>query len=137
MVLASPGPLLTPPPSSSIPKTPIGSYSAQTPFCNRNPTPPLPGGRGGRRRGRGTGGQSGPQPDADALATPPPQRNCVGRQLTTLQPTKRQPATASAAERGRRVTTARRTTTRAAPGLSDSPWLNRSYRASYIPLYSS
>ena len=29
MVLAAPGPLLTPPPSSSIPKTPIRSYSAK------------------------------------------------------------------------------------------------------------
>jgi hypothetical protein len=31
MVLASPGQLLTPSPSSSPPKTPIRSYSAQTP----------------------------------------------------------------------------------------------------------
>jgi hypothetical protein len=30
MVLAAPGPLLTPPPSSSPPKTPYRSYSAQT-----------------------------------------------------------------------------------------------------------
>ena len=30
MVLAAPGPLLTPPPSSSPPKTPHRSYSAQT-----------------------------------------------------------------------------------------------------------
>jgi hypothetical protein len=29
MVLAAPGPLLTPPPSSSPPKTPIRSYSVQ------------------------------------------------------------------------------------------------------------
>jgi hypothetical protein len=29
MVLAAPGPLLTPPPSSSPPKTPFRSYSAQ------------------------------------------------------------------------------------------------------------
>jgi hypothetical protein len=37
MVLASPGPLLTPPPSSSPPKTPF--YSAITPPRYGNPTP--------------------------------------------------------------------------------------------------
>ncbi len=47
MVLASPGPLLTPPPSSSPPKTPIRSYSAKTPPRNGHPTPPPPGGRFG------------------------------------------------------------------------------------------
>jgi hypothetical protein len=67
MLLASPGPLLTPPPSSFPLKTPIRSYSAQTPPRNGNPTLPSPGGRGGRRRGRGTGGQNGPQADAIAL----------------------------------------------------------------------
>jgi len=43
MVLACPGPLLTPPPSSSPPKTPTRSYSTQTPPRNGNPTPPPPG----------------------------------------------------------------------------------------------
>ena len=42
MVLAAPGPLLTPPPSSSPPKTPVRSYSAQTPLRNGDPTPPQP-----------------------------------------------------------------------------------------------
>ena len=70
MVLAAPGPLLTPPSSSSPPKTPIRSYSAQTPARNGNPTTPLPGGRGGRRPGRGTGGQNRPQADANALRHP-------------------------------------------------------------------
>jgi hypothetical protein len=79
MVLADPGPLLTPPPSSSPPKTPIRSYSAQTPPRNGNPTPPPPGGRGGRRRGRGTGGQNGPQTDADALRHPRHLRSSDGR----------------------------------------------------------
>jgi hypothetical protein len=41
MVLASLGPLFTPPPSSSPPKTPIRSYSAQTSPRNGNPTLPL------------------------------------------------------------------------------------------------
>jgi len=104
MVLASPGLLLTPPPGSSPPKTPIRSYSAQTPPRNGNPTPPLPGGRCGRRPGRGTGGQNRPQADADALRHP---RHCTattqlrrGCPLTTLQSTKQQPATAGAVERG-------------------------------------
>jgi hypothetical protein len=41
MVLADPGPLLTPPPSSSPPKTPYWSYSTQTRSQNeeKNRTP--------------------------------------------------------------------------------------------------
>jgi hypothetical protein len=99
MVLASPGPLLTPPPSSFPPTTPKRSYSAQTPPRNGNPTPPPPGGRGGLRQGLGTGRQNWPQADADALRHP-------RHSATTLQPTKRQPTTAGAVERGGRVTTA-------------------------------
>jgi hypothetical protein len=60
MVLASPGPLLTPLPSSSPPKTPFRSYSATTPPSYGNQTPPSPGSRGSSRRGRGMGGQNGP-----------------------------------------------------------------------------
>jgi hypothetical protein len=52
MVLASPGPLLTPPPSSSPPKTPFRSYSAITLPRYGNPTPPPPGGSCSSRRGR-------------------------------------------------------------------------------------
>ena len=40
MVLAAPGPLLTPPPSSSPPKTPYLSYSAQIRSQNEEKTPP-------------------------------------------------------------------------------------------------
>ena len=128
MVLASPGPLLIPPPSSSPPKTPFRSYSATTPLffvsarTNKrqqhhygNPTPPSPGGRGSSRWGRGMGGQNGPtQTCSDTPATARLRR---GRPLMTLQPTKRQPATVGAVERGGRVTTARQTTTRAVPGF--------------------
>jgi hypothetical protein len=40
MVLAAPCPLLTPPPSSSPPKTPHWSYSAQTRSQNEKKNPP-------------------------------------------------------------------------------------------------
>jgi hypothetical protein len=71
MVLASPGhSVLTPPRSSSPPKTPIRSYSAQTPPRNGNPTQPQPVGCGCTRKGRGTGGQDGPQAYADVLQQP-------------------------------------------------------------------
>ena len=40
MVLTTPGPLLTPLPSSSLPKTPHLSYSAQTQSQNEEKTPP-------------------------------------------------------------------------------------------------
>ena len=40
MVLAAPGPLLTPPPSSPPPKTPFRSYSAQTRSQNEEKNPP-------------------------------------------------------------------------------------------------
>ena len=49
--ITSPGPLLTPPPSFSPPKTPHRSYSAITPPRYVNPTPPSPGGRGSSRQG--------------------------------------------------------------------------------------
>jgi hypothetical protein len=52
------------------PKTPIRSYSAQTPPHNGNQTPPPSGGCCGRRLGLGTGGQNGPQADADVMQHP-------------------------------------------------------------------
>ena len=70
MVLASPGPLLTPPPSSSPPKTPFRSYSATTPPSYVNQTQPSPDGSYSSRQGRGMGGQNGPQADADVLRHP-------------------------------------------------------------------
>jgi len=70
MVLASPGPLLTPPPSSSPPKTPFRSYSVITPPRYGNQTPPPPDSSCSSRRGRGMGGQNGPQADAVALRHP-------------------------------------------------------------------
>jgi hypothetical protein len=93
MVLASPGPLLTPPPSSPPPKTPIRSYSDQTP--PRMGTRPRPrqvaaaaaGGDGARET------TTGPRLTRTCCDTPATARLCRGRPLTILQPTKRQPDT--------------------------------------------
>jgi len=132
MVLASPGPLLTPPPSSSPQKTSIWSYSAQTPPINGNPTPfgvvklhpemgtqtrlgssaAAAGGDGAREA------RTGSRLTLTRCDTPVTTRLRRGRPLTTLQPTKRQPATADAVELGGSVTTASRTTAMAAPGCS-------------------
>jgi len=54
MVLASPGPLLTPPPSSSPPKTPHRSYSAQTRSQNEEKNPPTLASDGRRRECQNT-----------------------------------------------------------------------------------
>ena len=60
--------------------------------------------------------RTGPRQTQTCRDTPATARLRRGSPLTTLQPTKRQPATAGAVERGGRVTTARQTTTRAVPG---------------------
>jgi hypothetical protein len=117
MVLASLGPPLTPPSSSCPPKTPIRSYSAQTPPRNWNQTQTPTGSRGCSRLGRGMGGQNSPRQTRTLCYTPATARLHRGSPLTTLQPSKQQPATAGVVERGGRVTTARRTTTRAAPAV--------------------
>jgi hypothetical protein len=70
MVLASPGPLLTPPPSSSPPKTPFQSYSATTPPCYGNQTPPSPVSIGSSRQGLSMEGQNWPQADTDVPRHP-------------------------------------------------------------------
>jgi hypothetical protein len=62
--------------------------------------------------------RTGLRPTQTCCDTPATARLCRGSQLTTLQSTKRQSATAGAVEWGGRVTTARQTTTRAAPGCS-------------------
>jgi len=101
MVLASPGPLLTPPPSSSPPKTPFRSYSDTTPPRYGNQTPPSPGQAVAVAAG-GDGAwesRTGPRLTQTCSDTPVTARLRRGRQLTTLQPTKRQPATVGAVER--------------------------------------
>jgi hypothetical protein len=71
MVLAAPGPLLTPPPSSSPPKTPHRSYSAQTRSQNEEknlpPKPYLPL----QIRTRHRQSQDAGYPSHNALPTPP------------------------------------------------------------------
>ncbi len=121
MVLGSPGPLLTPPPASSPPKTPFRSYSDTTPPRYGNPTPPSPGGRGNAAAAGGAGAweaRTGPRQTQTCSDTPVTAWLCRVRELTTLQPTKWQPSTVGAVERGGRVTMARQTTTRAVPGCS-------------------
>jgi hypothetical protein len=56
-----------------------------------------------------------PRPTQTRSDTPATARLRRGRPLTTLQPTKRQPATVGAVERGGRVTTARQTCQREGP----------------------
>ena len=65
--------------------------------------------------------RTGPRLTQTCSDTPATARLRRGRPLTTLQPTKRQPATAGAVDRGGRVTTARRTTTRTAPVAATRP----------------
>jgi hypothetical protein len=65
--------------------------------------------------------RTGPRQTRTRCNTPATARLRRGRPLTTLQPTKRQPATSGEVEWGGRVTTARRTTTRTAPGCSPPP----------------
>ena len=109
MVLASPGPFRTP--SSSPPKTPFRSYSAITPPRYGNPTLP-PQAAAAAASGDGAWeARTGPRQTQTCRDTPATARLCRGRPLKTLQPTKRQPATVDAVERGGRVTTARQTMT--------------------------
>jgi hypothetical protein len=118
MVLASPdtGPLLTPTPSSSPPKIPFRSYSAITPPRHGNPTPPPPGGRGSSRRGRGMGGQNGPQADADVLRHP--RHSATALRQSADDTTTNQTTTSHrrCGRAGRESHDAMQTTTRAAPG---------------------
>jgi hypothetical protein len=123
MVLADPGPLPTPPSSFCPPKTPNRSHSDQTPICNGDPTPLPPGGRSCRRRSRGTGGQDWPRANTDTRRQPPQRLVFVAVPSTTGHqpshpPTTRQPVIVCVVELGWRGTTARQTTTRAAPGRS-------------------
>ena len=117
MVLATSGPLLTPPLQVLPPPRRPRSYSAITPPRYGNQTPPPPVGSCSSRREGVCEARTGPRQTQTRCVTPATARLRRGSQLTTLQPTKRQPA-AGAVERGVRVTTARQTTTRAAPGCS-------------------
>jgi hypothetical protein len=65
--------------------------------------------------------RTGPRQTQTCRDNPATARLHRGRPLTTLQPTKQQPATVGVVERGGRVTTARQTTTRASRGCSPRP----------------
>jgi hypothetical protein len=121
MVLAAPGPLLTPPPSSSPPKTPHRSYSAQTRSQNEEKNPPpkpyLPLQTRTRHR-------RSHRPHVPMLMrgnTPPTTRSPPHRSRPTGNPPNRQPATVSEEERGGRDPTSRRTSMRAAPNCRPPP----------------
>jgi hypothetical protein len=62
--------------------------------------------------------RTGPRQTQTCSDTPDTTQLHRGCLLMTLQPTKQQPATVGAVERGGRVSTARETTTRAVPGCS-------------------
>jgi hypothetical protein len=115
MVLAAPGPLLTPPPSSSPPKTPHRSYSAQTRSQDEEKNPPPkqylpPQTRTRHRRAH--------RPHVPMLMrgnTPPTTRSPPHQSRLTGNPPNLQPVTVGEEERGGRDPTSRRTPMRAAP----------------------
>ncbi len=115
MVLAAPGPLLTPPPSSSPPKTPHWSYSTQTRSQDeeKNPTPKpyLPPQTRTRHR-------LAHKPHVPTLMrgnTPPTTRSPPHQSHLTGNPPTLQPVTVSEEERVGRDPTSRRTLMRTAP----------------------
>ena len=121
MVLAAPGPLLTPPPSSSPPKTPHRSYSAQTRSQdeekNPSPKPYLPPQTRTRHR-------RAHRPHVPTLMrgnTPPTTRSPPHRSRRTGNPPNLQPVTVSEEERGGRDPTSRRMPMRAAPDCRPPP----------------
>jgi hypothetical protein len=121
MVLAAPGPLLTPPPSSSPPKTPHRSYSAQTRSQdeekNPSPKPYLPPQTRTRHR-------RAHRPHVPTLMrgnTPPTTSSPPHQSRLTGNPPNLQPVTVSEEERGGRDPTSRRTPMRAAPDCRPPP----------------
>ena len=120
MVLAAPGPLLTPPPSSSPPKTPHRSYSAQTRSQNEEknlpPKPYLPLQTRTRHR-------QSHRPHVPMLmrGTPPTNRSPPHQSRPTENPPNLQPATVGEEERDWRDPTSRRTSMRAASDCRPPP----------------
>jgi hypothetical protein len=113
MVLAAPGPLLTPPPFSSPPKTPHQSCSAQTRSQNEEQNLPpkqyLPLQTRTRHR-------RSHRPHVPMLmrGTPPTMRSPPHQSRQTENPPNLQPATVGEEERGGRDPTSRRTSMRVA-----------------------
>jgi hypothetical protein len=115
MVLAAPGPLLTPPPSSSPPKTPHRSYSAQTRSQNEEKNPPPKPYLPLQTRTRHRRSHRPHVPTLMRGNTPPTTRSPPHRSRRTGNPPNRQPATVGEEELGGRDPTSRRTSMRAAP----------------------
>jgi hypothetical protein len=121
MVLDAPGPLLTPPPSSSPPKTPHRSYSTQTRSQDEEKNPPPkpylpPQTRTRHRRAH--------RPHVPMLMrgnTPPTTRSPPHRSRLTGDPPNLQPFTVGEEERAGRDPTSRRTPMRAAPDCRPPP----------------
>ncbi len=121
MVLATPGSLLTPPPSTTPPKTPHRSYSAQTRSQDEEkntppkPYPPLQTRTRHRRAFR---------PHVPMLMlgnTPPTLRSPPHQSRPTGNPPNLRPATVCEEEQAGRDPTSRRTPMRAAPYCRSPP----------------
>ena len=133
MVLAAPGPLLTPPPSSSPPKTPHRSYSAQTRSQdeekNPSPKPYLPPQTRTRHR-------RAHRPHVPTLMrgnTPPTTRSPPHLSRRTGNPPNLQRVTVSEEERGGRDPTSRRTPMRAAPDCRPPPTARHASQQQHQP----
>ena len=109
MVLAAPGPLLTPPPSSSPPKTPHLCYSAQTRSQNEEKNPPPKPYLPLQTRTRHRRSHRPHVPMLMRSNTPPTMLSPLHQSRPTETPPNQQPA-----ERGARDPTSRRTSMRAA-----------------------
>ncbi len=125
MVLAAPGPLLTPPPSSSPPKTPHRSYSAQTRSQNEEKNPPPQTYLPLQTRTRHRRSHRPHVPTLMRGTTPPTTRSQPHHDSHQSRPTEnppnRQPATVGEEERGGRDPTSRRTSMRAASDCRPPP----------------
>ena len=121
MVLAAPGPLLTPPSSSSPPKTPHRSCSAQTRSQNEEKNPPPKPYLPLQTRTRHRRSHRPHVPTLMRGNTPPTTRSPPHRSRRTGNPPNLQPVTVSEEERVGRDPTSRRMPMRAAPDCRPPP----------------
>jgi hypothetical protein len=121
MVLAAPGPLPTPPPSSSPPKTPHRSYSAQTQSQDEEKNPPSKPYLPLQTRTRHRRAHRPHVPMLMRGNTPPTTRSPPHQSRLTGNPPNLQPVTVSKEELVGRDLTSRRTPMRAAPDCRPPP----------------